>query len=234
MVDSPSAGENAPRRGVWRRLRILLPGLWRLSGSSDIEDIEDFDKFIAESGPFPYRRRNMVLRLASFSAFVLLIPLGLVLGPLLRRWIFHMAGAERVEAEARVRWKNSPHEALECIRSVHQMLREAERARRISAWRGSIEIPPYGRLRVSDRLVLGSCLHDYAFSLGHYEEALAICSEPPPSRLPVSQQVDCLVAMRRTDDAIRVLETHLHLDSRRGDLRKRLAELGGTAGRGLN
>jgi hypothetical protein len=50
----------------------------------------------------------------------------------------------------------------------------------------------------------------------------------------IGQQVDCLVAMRRREDAIALLRKNLHLDNRRGDLHRRLGELSGSQPGGPN
>jgi hypothetical protein len=113
-------------------------------------------------------------------------------------------------------------------------LREAERTHRIKVWRGSVEIPPFGRFRLSDRIALDGVLYSFAYVLGDYETALAICSEPPIHSSSIVRQVDCLVAMKRVGDAIALLQSNLHHDSHRGDLKRRLAELPGSTMSSLN
>ena len=221
--DHANPGGTGHPQGSWRRLRVVASRLWH-----ELEVLDDFPPF---SGP----RRAKLIRVLWFAATVLLLwPLGWILRPLLRRFVFHTGGAAKVEAEARELWKTNPHEALLRLKSVNLALREAERARRISHWRGSVEILPYGRFRFSDRIALDGVLYSYAFALGDYEAALAVCSEKPDWNGTILQQVDCLVAMKRVGDAIAVLEANLRLDNRRGDLRQRLAHLSGTSGKGLN
>jgi hypothetical protein len=207
--DHASPGGTGHPRGCWRRLRA---GVLRLRHDFDAVD----DEYVPATSPRHSRRA----RVFWVAAVVLVVwPLGWILRPLLRRSFFHTRGADKVKAEARELWKTNPHEALLRLKSVNLALREAERAKRISPWRGSVEIPPCGRFRVSDRIMLDGVLYSYVFALGDYEAALAVCSETPHWKGTILQQVDCLVAMRRADDAIRVLEANLHLDNRRGDLR---------------
>ena len=212
-------------QGWWHRQRIWVSRLWHEL------DEHCADELPATSGS----RRARWFRLLWFTALLLfLAPIVLFLRPLLRRFIFHFEGGEKVEADARELWKTNPHEALALLKSVNSALREGERSNRLKFWRGSIEIPPYGRCRLSDRFVLDGALYSFAFALGDYETALAICSEPPPRIPTIVQQVDCLVAMRRPGDAIVVLQSNLKLDNRRGDLHRRLAELAGSTTTGLN
>ena len=54
------------------------------------------------------------------------------------------------------------------------------------------------------------------------------------AKLPVKiertilKEVDCLMALGRRADAIALLQRHLDLDGWRGELRRRLVELGGS------
>ena len=50
----------------------------------------------------------------------------------------------------------------------------------------------------------------------------------------VLEQVDCMMAMGRREDAIAHIEKNLNLDTWRGPLRRRLEELSGKPGGGLN
>jgi hypothetical protein len=130
-------------QGWWRRLRAGVLRLWH-----ELEVLDDVP-------PFSSSQRARVIRVLWFATAVLLLwPIGWILRPLLRRSLFHTRGADKVKAEARELWKANPHEALLRLKSVNLALREAERARRISHWRGSVEIPPYGHFRFSDRCLV--------------------------------------------------------------------------------
>lgn len=197
--------------------------LWR-----DLEVLEEEDSL--SSNP----RRARWMRRLLFALIVCLLPIRWALGPSLWRTIFHVGVADKIEAAARELWATNPHEALALLKSVRHTLREAERSKRLRLWRGFVEVPPYGRCRLSDRFALDGAVYAYAFALADYETALAVCAEPPLLKHGVEEQVACLVAMQRVDDAIAVLQANLRLDNRRGDLRRRLVELGGDANGGLN
>ena len=158
-------------------------------------------------------------------AMLLLLPAILLLRPLLRRWILHKTAAEKIEAEARERWSTNPHDALVLLKEVCSTLHLAKHAGRIKIWRGSVEVPPHGRFRLSDSVYLDGVLYACAYKLGDYEAALDACSQDPLSLSSIQQQVSCLVAMHRHQDAIALLQRSLHLDNRHGDLHRRLGEL---------
>jgi len=101
------------------------------------------------------------------------------------------AGGNR-SREARQERDDKAHHQFARASSKDRQLREGERSNRLKFGRGSIEIPPYGRCRLSDRIVLDGAIYSFAFALGDYETALAICSEPPPRIPMIVQQVDCL------------------------------------------
>jgi hypothetical protein len=208
-----STGYQHPR-GWWRRLRAAPSRIWHLLEVAD-------DEHSPATSP-RWTRRAKILWLI---AFLLGLPLLLLLRPLLLRSIFHFGAAKKLKAEARERWTTNPHEALLLLKSVCLTLREARRTRRITFWRGSVVIPPHGRFRLFDSVILDDVLYSYAYALGDYEAALDVCSAPPLTKSMVEQQADCLVAMRRKADALAVLQKHLHLDNRRGDLRRRLETL---------
>lgn len=195
-------------------------------------ELEVFDDDNAPSSSPRGARWMRAFWFAGILFFIL--PIAWLLRPLLLRFVFHLGGAKKVEAEARELWETNPHKALALLKSVNLALREGERAKQMKFWHGFVEVPPYGRCRLSDRIALDGVLYSFAFALGDYETALAVCSEPPLLKPMVEEQVDCLVAMRRVGDAIAVLQANLKLDNRRGDLRRRLAELAGSATSGLN
>jgi hypothetical protein len=90
------------------------------------------------------------------------------------------------------------------------------------------------RFKWSHRFLVQARLYDCEFALGHCEQALELMASPVPIRQLISGQVDCLLVMKRNREAIDLLERHLHLDSWRGHLRRRLESLTGTSHRGFN
>jgi len=92
----------------------------------------------------------------------------------------------------------------------------------------SVEITPFGSFKTKDVLSVYRVLYECEVGLGNYEQALAVLAVMP-GRIDSSilQQVDCLVALGRRDEAIALLERNLDIDGWRGKLRRRLRELGG-------
>lgn len=218
MCKSGFSGPAAYRdpRGWWRRPWSLLSRIWHI-----------FDVYENEHEPAASPRRSRWFKTFVLVAILPVLPILWLLRPRWLRSVFGMSAAKKLEAEARERWTTNPHEALLLLKHVCHTLREARRADRITPWRGSVEIPPYGRFRFTDSVVLDDVLYSYAYSLGDYEAAMDLCSEPPLLASMIDRQVDCLVAMRRQKDAVALLQKNLHLDNRRGDLHRRLGELSG-------
>ena len=92
----------------------------------------------------------------------------------------------------------------------------------------AVEISPFGTFKMIDVLSVHHVLYESEVAFGNFEQAMAVAAALP-GRVDtrILQQVDCLVAMGRKDDAIALLERNLDLDGWRGKLRRRLAELGG-------
>jgi tetratricopeptide (TPR) repeat protein len=130
-------------------------------------------------------------------------------------------------------WRTSPFEAVEFLRSTVETLRAA----------GSpfpnplrkVDVPPFGKFDGTDAYGVHKHLFRCEFALGRYEEALQV-STSLGSQIPetILEQVDCLMAMGRRADAVALLEKNLTLDNWRGPLRRRLEELSGKPGAGVN
>jgi hypothetical protein len=113
-------------------------------------------------------------------------------------------------------WRTSPHEAVGLLYDVRARLTEAG---------GPIEIAPFGRFELSDKIEIELTLYQGQLALGHYEEALELSRGWPRFPMLILHQVDCLLKMKRQEEAIALLEANLHLDGRGGRLRRKLAEL---------
>jgi hypothetical protein len=175
----------------------------------------------------PSKRKFALIRLGVLTCLALFSPLALVLA-------FRSRGPTAFDAlDARVRqiWQTSASEAVALLRSTFEELIARDALAKI---RG-VEIAPFGKFEPRDFLSVWRLLYDCEVTLGHFEEALATAAALP-GRLDVAilQQVDCLVALGRRDDAITLLERNLDMDSWRGTLRRRLRELGGRHLRALN
>jgi hypothetical protein len=99
----------------------------------------------------------------------------------------------------------------------------------------AVEIEPFGKFEPGALLSVQRFLYDSEVTLGHLEQALTVAAAVP-GRVDVFilQQVDCLVALGRREEAIALLERNLDIDGWRGALRRRLTELGGRHLRALN
>jgi hypothetical protein len=98
-----------------------------------------------------------------------------------------------------------------------------------------LEIEPFGTFQAGDLLSVQRFLYDSEIALGHLEEALAVAAAMPGQLdVFILQQVDCLAALGRREEASTLLERNLDKDGWRGTLRRRLTELGGRHLRALN
>ena len=99
----------------------------------------------------------------------------------------------------------------------------------------AVDLPPFGKFRASDVVSLHNYLFRCEFALGRYDEAMQVSmSIPVRMHTSILEQVDCLMAMGRRAEAIAHLEKNLDVDTWRGPLRRRLEELSGKPGGGLN
>jgi hypothetical protein len=192
-------------------------------------DMAIVEESIADEGASRWRRAGaFLLRVATFVVMLALLPFR---AAIVRWW--QGRASERLRRHAAALWRRSPLEALAVLRRVHATLERARRAGTLDIIRGEVEIGPFGRFDGTEALVVELQLYDYELALGHFEEALALVG-PLTSAFAVRRKVDCLLGMRRRDEAIACLRANLHLDGRRGTLRARLVELEGSARGGLN
>jgi len=183
-------------------LRITPRWFWRLTD-------EMVDAMISPSRP---RWTRTGLRVLLFGWCLLLWPF---LGILGRR--HRNSPVQRLDRRADELWKTSPHQALTLFYDARARLVDAKEP---------IEIAPFGRFDPTDKLTIEMILYDCELALGRYEEALELARGWPGKQpLIILQQVDCLLAMKRREEAITLLEASLPLDDARGRLRQKLAEL---------
>ena len=187
--------------------------LWSMSGEMATFMTDGFRRQ-------PSKQKVMLVRLAVLALLALMAPVALLFGPRLRR----STPFDSLYGRAREIGQTSPDDALALLRSAFETLLAGSAFAQVRP----VEIAPFGRFKIADAIAVYRVLYDYEFSLGHFEEALAVV-DALPGRLDISilQKVDCLVALGRKSEAIALLEGNLDLDSWRGKLRRRLLELGG-------
>jgi hypothetical protein len=131
-------------------------------------------------------------------------------------------------------WQTSPYEAVELLRATLETLKARAGGFGPTPWK-AIHLPPFGKFRASDVLSLQNYLFRCEFALGRYEEAMQVSmSVPVRMHTSVLEQVDCLMAMGRRAEAIAHLEKNLDIDTWRAPLRRRLEQLSGKPGGGVN
>jgi hypothetical protein len=162
----------------------------------------------------------MLIRFVVLAFLILLVPLVLILPVRSRRRV----AFDALHARSREIWGSSPADAIALLRSIFDQLVR----RCVDTKMTALEIAPFGRFETGDLLALRGFLYECELAVGDIEGALSVAAALP-WRIDdwILQQVDCLVALNRKDDAIVLLERNLDLDGWRGKLRRRLAELGG-------
>jgi len=175
----------------------------------------------------PSKRKFALIRVGMLASLLLLWPLAVVFRSRFRR----ATGFDALDARVRQIWPTSPSDAVALLRSTFEQLLVRD------AWTKlrPVEIEPFGKFGGGDLLSVQRFLYDSEVALGQFEQALSVAAAVP-GRLDVFilQQVDCLVALGRREEAIALLERNLDIDGWRGKLRRRLTELGGRHLRALN
>lgn len=174
------------------------------------------------------RAAAFALRLLMFLLVVVMLPFVFLVDAIRRR---RPRAASALHKKVGELWRSSPYDAVELLRSTFNTLKAAggfEPFKRV-------DIPPFGRFAFTDALYVYQTLFKSEVALGRYEEALQI-SQSIPAQIPetILEQVDCLMAMSRRADAIAHLEKNLGLDTWKAPLRRRLEELTGKPGAGVN
>jgi len=212
---SPPAG--LPEPTGWRWILGWPRRLWR-STDAVADDVADA-LGIPVAG---FRRR--AARPLFFALMLVMMPL---VWPLRR--LFHSTAERRVRDRSDEIWQTNPYEAVALVESVCLQVRAAVPSDKLLA---RIDLPPWGRFTPFQLAQLESYLFRCYLAVGRYEDALTLCRAFGEAELFVQMQVDCLIAMKRTPDAIALLRDKLHLDGPRGKLRSKLESLtGSSAGR---
>ena len=202
-----------PRVPWWTRLARFPRRLWSVSGemTTIITDL---------SHRQPSKRKLALIRVSVMASFLVLWPLAVVFKSRFRR----ATGFDALNARVRQIWQTSPSDAVALLRSTFEQLLVRDALSRIRP----LEIEPFGKFEGGDLLSVQRFLYDSEVALGHLEQALTVAAAVP-GRVDVFilQQVDCLVALGRREEAIALLERNLDIDGWRGTLRRRLTELGG-------
>ena len=202
---------------VWR-----FPGWVWVAGSDAAEAILSMRKRPAG------RAWALALRLIMVFLLALILPFVLLVNEIRRR---RPRAAGALHKKVVELWQSSPYEAVELLRTTFESLKAAGGVEPFK----HVDIPPFGRFAFTDALYVYQTLFKSEFALGRYEEALQV-SKSIPANIPgtILEQVDCLMAMGRRDDAIAHLEKSLALDNWKAPLRRRLEELTGKPGAGVN
>jgi hypothetical protein len=173
------------------------------------------------------RPGRWLVRAAAFALMLCALPVMAAAARLTGR------AARRLTAHARQVWETSPFEAVALVRGVYDRLQAAAREGRRAGFR-RLAIPAYGRFSSSDTEAVWLTLYDLEFAAGRFEEAHTLTAGMPNCAPLVLMRVECLLAMQRSDEAISLLESSLHLDDWNSSLRARLTALAGRGARGLN
>lgn len=175
----------------------------------------------------PGKRKLALIRLGVMASFLLLWPLALVFRSRFRR----ATGFDALDARVREIWLTSPSDAVALLRSTFEQLIVRDVLTRLRP----VSVEPFGTFEGRDLLSVQRFLYDSEIALGQLEQALAVAAAMPGNLdVFLLQQVDCLIALGRREEAIALLERNLDADGWRGTLRRRLRELGGHHLRALN
>jgi tetratricopeptide (TPR) repeat protein len=202
---------------IWR-----LPGWVWIAGSEAAEGMLDM-------------RKRHTGRVAAFALRLVMVLLVAVILPFV--FLLNAIRSRRPRAAAALHkkvvelWRLSPDEAVELLRTTFDTLMAGDGLNPLKR----VNVPPFGRFDPSGVVYVYQLLFNSELALGRYEEALQV-SRSLPVQLPetILHQVDCLMAMGRRADAIAHLEKNLGLDNWKAPLRRRLEELTGKPGAGVN
>jgi tetratricopeptide (TPR) repeat protein len=202
--------------------------VWRIPGWVWITGSEAADSILSIRKRPAGRAWAFTLRLLMVLLVAVMLPLVFLLNAIRKR---RPTAAGALHKKVVELWQSSPYEAVELLRTTFEALKVAggfEPFKRV-------EVPPFGRFDLSGALYVYQTLFKSEFALGRFEEALQV-SRSLPVQMPetILEQVDCLMAMGRRPDAIAHLEKNLGLDTWKAPLRRRLEELTGKPGAGVN
>jgi len=197
----------------WTKLAKLPGRLWSMS-------LEMATMMTDGSRRQPTKRKLLMVRLGVMASLLVLLPLLLPFRSRLRR----PTAFDALHARIGEIWQTSPDDGMALLRTTFRKLVAEGAFEKMK----SVEITPFGSFKTKDVLSVYRVLYECEVGLGNYEQALAVLAVMP-GRIDSSilQQVDCLVALGRRDEAIALLERNLDIDGWRGKLRRRLRELGG-------
>jgi len=197
----------------WTKLAKLPGRLWSMS-------LEMATMMTDGSHRQPTKRKLLMVRLGVMASLLVLLPLLLPFRSRLRR----PTAFDALHARIGEIWQTSPDDGMALLRATFRKLVAEGAFEKMK----SVEITPFGSFKTKDVLSVYRVLYECEVGLGNYEQALAVLAVMP-GRIDSSilQQVDCLVALGRRDEAIALLERNLDIDGWRGKLRRRLRELGG-------
>jgi tetratricopeptide (TPR) repeat protein len=201
--------------------------VWRMPGWVWIVSGEAAESILAMRKRPPGRAWAFALRLLMVLLLALMLPFVFLVNAIRRR---RPRAAGALHKKVVELWRSSPYDAVELLRTTFETLK----ASGFEPFK-HVDIPPFGRFAFNDALHVYQMLFKSEIALGRYEEALQV-SQSIPAQIPdtILEQVDCLMAMGRRADAIAHLEKNLGLDNWKAPLRRRLEELTGKPGAGVN
>lgn len=168
------------------------------------------------------------------SALLLIgAPLFLPIVLALLAWVQRPSRAlKRLRAKVDEMWPTAPEDAAMLLQKVHLALSGGVVGGSPPA---RVQIDPFGTFHQNDLVQVTPALLNADVLLGYHDEAISLLATIPNMDADmILAKVRWLIRMGREKDAVALLEEALTLDNRRGDLRRRLAELTGGTGRGLN
>jgi len=202
--------------------------LWRMPGWVWMAGREAAESILLMRKRPASRAWAFALRLIMVLLVALIVPVLFLLNAIRRR---RPRAADALHEKVAELWQSSPYDAVALLRTTLDTLKAGGDLDP----RKRIDVPPFGRFDAIQVFYVYQTLFKSEFALGRFEEALQV-SRSLPVQMPetILEQVDCLMAMGRRPDAIAHLEKNLGLDTWKAPLRRRLEELTGKPGAGVN
>ena len=161
-----------------------------------------------------YFRRNIAAETTPVRGFFLTIAFALFMVVLLPFLPFMMRSYAkrpfvRIQADFDRRWRESAAGAADWLSDLYK---RAEAAGPV----GSVDVEPYGRIKMPDRVEIFLLLYEAEWTLGRYERAMGLVDSTfgtaPRLPDPYLRKARCLVALGRREQALATLQLGLQHD----------------------